>query len=42
MKQMRKSEERARGFKRVEGLKILGDVIGGSDDGGFAETVGPV
>lgn len=36
-----RSEEVARGFKRVEGFLNLGDGIGGSD-GGFAEAVGPV
>lgn len=38
-----KSEEAARGFKRVEGFLGLGDGVGGRDgDGGFAEPVGPV
>lgn len=41
MKQMMKSEEAARGFKRLEGLMVLGDGNCGSD-GGFAESVGPV
>lgn len=42
MKQMMKSEEAARGFKRVDGLTFLGrDDVGGSD-GGFAEVVGLV